>query len=165
MPKVKVFISIGLEGRQWLACALICAMLSPVSSLPVSASVGFNGENTGQFEPVNEQLPIWTRARRNLNVRLELWSASLRNEEIFGDDENDNEKKDSADKKKKGKKGVGNEERIKSDIEKSASTAASPDLSPQEKNNLKTGIANSQEKDAPAEAKNAAPLNIKNKTS
>src|SRR5215213_5960106 len=89
LPKAKVFITLGLEGRQWLACALICAMLLPVFSLPVSAVVGFNGgENTGQFEPVNEQLPIWTRAWRNLNVRLELWSASLRNEGLFGNDEN-----------------------------------------------------------------------------
>ncbi|HEX8247414.1 MAG TPA: hypothetical protein VF599_04455, partial [Pyrinomonadaceae bacterium] len=166
LRKAKVLITVGLEGRQWLASALICAMLSPVISLPVRAA-GFTVQgNAEQFEPVNEQLPVWKQAWRNLNVGLEFWSAYLGNKLVFDDDEKDIEKKNSADKKKKGRKSVASEEKeMKPNARRAAPETESAVVLPEEeKKNLKTEDAKSEEKPVPAGKNSAAPVNIKNKT-
>jgi hypothetical protein len=86
--KAKAFMTIGLDGKQWLACSLICAMLWPVFSLPVNASISYSDSgNANRFEPVNEQLPIWTQTWRNLSVKLESWVTLLKNERFSPDDD------------------------------------------------------------------------------
>jgi RHS repeat-associated protein len=164
LRKAKVFISIGVEGKAWLASFLICAMLLPVFSPPARASAPvIRQANAIEFEPVNEQLPFWTRAWRNLNVKLESWAAAVRNERISGDDDSDDEKKNAADKKKKGKKGDAEEEK-KPNAENAEPDAPVPAIPPKEKNNLKSEAAKPEEKTAPAVSTNLAPKNIKNKS-
>lgn len=104
--KAKRLLTLGLEGRQWLACGLICAMLLPVFSLPVGASVMFSARNddAGKFESVNEELPIWEQARRSLKAKIEEWTTPYRAENILFNETNDKNKADN--KKKKGKKEI-----------------------------------------------------------
>ncbi len=78
--KAKRIITLGLEGKQWLACALICVLLLPVFAAPVSAANVWNGQSTtatgnSQFEPVNEPQPIWKQAATELNLAMERWLA------------------------------------------------------------------------------------------
>jgi RHS repeat-associated protein len=167
LRKAKTLITFGLKGRQWIASSLICVILLPIFSPPARGYDNFTvtDTDTHQYEPVNEQLPIWTQTWRNLNVRLESWLTSLRNETAYGD-ENDNEKKNAADKKRKARKGGKNEEKeIKTNAEKVSSEAEPAGALPEEeKKNLKTEIAKTEEKvSPPSGTKNAAPINTKNK--
>ncbi len=114
--KIKNFVTLGLEGRQWLASLMICLMLLPLFAIPAGASMSVVDNNIGQFEPVNEKLSLWTETWRDLNAKIELWTTPSRAENVlFG--ENDDDKK----KKKKAKE-VNSEE--KKDLNKPAEKTA-----------------------------------------
>lgn len=110
LPKrFKNFLTLGLEGRQWLASLLICLMLLPLFAIPAGASIPAVDDNPGQFEPVNEKLSLWIETWRDLNVKIELWTTTWRaGNGLSG--ENDEDKK----KKKKAKE-VNSEEKNEQD--------------------------------------------------
>ncbi len=121
LQKTGNIIGLGMEGKQWFASIMICVMLLPVFSLPVSASVyRVNNPNSSEFEPVNEKLPVWTETWRNLNAKIESWITPLRSENAsFG--ENDDDKK----KAKKKDKEVKSEEKTDKNTEKIADNSES----------------------------------------
>jgi RHS repeat-associated protein len=89
---------LGIDGKQSLASLMICLLLLPLFALPAGASVSYvNNDNSRQFEPVNEQLSIWTETWRNLNAKIESWATPLRSGNTLVGENDD-------DKKKKGKK-------------------------------------------------------------
>ncbi|MBK7510702.1 MAG: hypothetical protein IPI76_00300 [Chloracidobacterium sp.] len=91
---VEAIISFGIDGRQWVASAIICAMIWPLFVLP-TAAFGASGVNstTAEFEPVNEQLPIWTRAWRDLSADIETRLIALRPANLINKASDDNDKK------------------------------------------------------------------------
>ncbi|MET0752891.1 MAG: hypothetical protein ABWZ66_05940, partial [Pyrinomonadaceae bacterium] len=91
LQKAKNIFSLGMEGKQWLVCIMICAMLLPVFSLPVSAST--YRTNSSKFEPVNEKLSVWTETWRNLNAQIESWTTPLRSGNALIGENNDDKKK------------------------------------------------------------------------
>lgn len=96
--KAKNILSLGLEGKQWLACLMICAVLLSVFSLPVGGYAYSKNNNSDEFEPVNEKLSVWTEAWRDLNAKIESWTTPYRAENAFYAGDNDDKKK--VDKKK-----------------------------------------------------------------
>lgn len=94
--KAKDVLSLGMQAKQWLACVMICAMLLPIFSLPVGASLTRTGNtNSTEFEPVNENLSVWANAWRNLNAEIESWTTPYRfgNTAFVGDDDDKKRKK------------------------------------------------------------------------
>ncbi len=93
--KTNRFFTFGLGTKQWLACFLICILLLPVFSVPIGGSGFYPRERNeaNPFEPVNEQLPVWTAAWRNLNAALEAWTTPFRAENLFSGDGDDRKKK------------------------------------------------------------------------
>lgn len=66
-------ISLGINGRQWVTCLVICSLLAlsmPISAFNSRDKVAMAPDSSG-FEPVNEQLPFWTSAWRKINADLE----------------------------------------------------------------------------------------------
>lgn len=66
-------ITLGIEAKQWAASVAICALLSPLFMLPtgVYATTVSTETSSPTFEPVNEELPIWTNTWRTLNASIE----------------------------------------------------------------------------------------------
>jgi RHS repeat-associated protein len=94
LEAAKDIIGFGMGAKQWLACVMICMMLMPIFSLPVAGSVySTSRTDTENFEPVNEELPVWTEAWRNLNARIESWTAARRPDSLPSDENEDEKKK------------------------------------------------------------------------
>lgn len=61
-----------VSAKQLFASVTICAMLSPIFSLPVAASAAYTADPYApSFEPVNEDLPFWKEIVRGADARFE----------------------------------------------------------------------------------------------
>lgn len=88
---------LGLDGRQWLACTIICAMIGLFVTVPTGVVVrAANSEGLG-FEPVNEELSVWTASWRNLKAELEArmtpWRPTNLAASFFAGSDDDKKKK------------------------------------------------------------------------
>ena len=91
----RMILMLGIGSREWATSALICAMILPLLTLPVSANRVSTpvDQSTVLFEPVNENLPVWTSIWRNLNADIETRLNSLRVTNWTGSATSDDDKK------------------------------------------------------------------------
>ena len=91
----RMILMLGIGSREWATSALICAMILPLLTLPVSAKRVSTpvDQSTVLFEPVNENLPVWTSIWRNLNADIETRLNSLRVTNWTGSATSDDDKK------------------------------------------------------------------------
>ncbi|HMS39945.1 MAG TPA: hypothetical protein PKE69_06960, partial [Pyrinomonadaceae bacterium] len=156
----KNIISLGIGGKQWLACVMVCAMLLPVFALPVGGSVRISSnETSGEFEAVNEKLPLWAGLWGDMNAKVEALTTPLRAENIaFGEGDDDDKKKKK--KKDEKKKEVKLEEKTDKMPTDEKARAENTDAKAEEKT-----VSNNTEKDAPktvAENKTESKIKPKN---
>jgi RHS repeat-associated protein len=97
--KLKDFLTLGLEGKQWLASLLICLILLPLFVFPAGAANPAVDTDLGKFEQVDEKLPVWVKTWRALNAKIETWFTPWRTENVSLGENDDDKKK----KKKKAK--------------------------------------------------------------
>ena len=95
IQKAMSILSLGIDGRQWIAWALIGIMLLPTFSLPAPAGYSEN-DMPSQFQPVDEELPGWTELWKNLNEKIESWRTSSPAADVsYGDDDDKKPKKET----------------------------------------------------------------------
>ena len=90
-------IMFGISGRQWVSTLMICALLWPLVVPPVTVfATPAPVTDISGFEPVNEELPIWTSVWREGNAALEAWMTPMRagNAALDLGDDDDKRKKD-----------------------------------------------------------------------
>jgi hypothetical protein len=71
--KVVNLLTLGITVRQWAACLMICAMLSPVFALPARTAISITdldpgSQSAGQYGPVNEPVPFWKEMLLDINA-------------------------------------------------------------------------------------------------
>ncbi len=156
--QLKNYVTLGLEGRQWLASLMICLLLLPLFAIPAGASIPAGDTNTGQFAPVNKKLPVWTDTWRNLNAKLESWTTPWRSENVLSG-ENDDDKK-----KKKKAKDIKREEKTD---QKAASekTIEKSDQKSIEKVETNTENVKTEKETSNSKLENKVEVTVKNKNS
>ena len=90
---VKTVISLGIDGRQWLSSAIICAILLQILSLPSAyAAIALNDPANAEFESANEDLPFlvdaWRKANVEIEARLTPWRFENWSSEVSSDVDN-----------------------------------------------------------------------------
>ncbi|MEP6900602.1 MAG: RHS repeat-associated core domain-containing protein [Actinomycetota bacterium] len=156
--KLKDLVSLGLEGKQWLASLLICLMLLPLFALPAGAAIPAGNAGPDQFEPVNEKLSVWTAGWRSLNAKIESWTTPWRRENALPGESDDDKKKkkkaNDANSEKKNDKNLAEEETIERSEPKS-----------NEKVETNTEIVKSEKEPSNSSLENNKEVSVKNKPS
>jgi RHS repeat-associated protein len=71
-------LTLGLSLRQWTAVWLICLILMPVFTAPISAAAVWSQPVKNEYshlEPVNPPQPIWKEAKLKFDLAMERWFA------------------------------------------------------------------------------------------
>lgn len=96
LKKTLKLLTLGISAQQWTACVLICALLSLSVAAPVGVSMprAINNDSAN-YEPVNEDLSVFTSTLRDLDAEIEAKLTTWRNVDWSVDisDEKDESKK------------------------------------------------------------------------